>query len=64
MRAGFTTVEVDIVPHNLFKSNPNLLVKYMPRYARGIQNNYRWQGDEIYTPPYADEWGWTDGEEK
>ena len=53
---GFTNVEVDICPHNLFGFNPNLLVRYMPGFSKRMQNNYFYQGKEIYTPPYTSSW--------
>ena len=54
---GFTNVEVDIAPHNLFGFNPNLLVRYMPGFAETFQNNPFYDGPTpIYTPPYKSEW--------
>ena len=53
---GFTNVETDISPHNLFGYNPSLMVRYMPEFAKRMQNNYWHNGTEIYTPPYKSEW--------
>jgi hypothetical protein len=53
---GFTNVETEISPHNLFGYNPNLMVRYMPGYAKSMQNNYFYTGPQIYTPPYDSEW--------
>ena len=51
---GFQCVELDIWPHNLFKFNPNLLVRYMPGFSLKFQNNPGYNGTEpIYTPPYV-----------
>jgi hypothetical protein len=55
---GFTSVELDIMPHNLLGFNPNILVRYMPKYGDYIQNPYlRPEGSPpIYTAPYKSEW--------
>jgi len=55
---GFTSVELDIWPHNLLGFNPNILVRYMPKYNEYIQNPYVRgpDADPIYTPPYTSEW--------
>jgi hypothetical protein len=55
---GFTSVELDIWPHNLLGFNPNILVRYMPKYNEYIQNPYVRPADSppIYTPPYTSEW--------
>ena len=54
---GFTNVETEIAPHNLFGFNPTLLVRYMPGYAGVFQNNPFYNGSEpIYEPPYKSEW--------
>jgi len=54
---GFTNVETEIAPHNLFGFNPNLMVRYMPHYSDVFQNNPFWNGSvPIYTPPYSSEW--------
>jgi len=55
---GFTSVELDIWPHNLLGFNPNILVRYMPKYNDYIQNPYvrGSDADPIYTAPYSSEW--------
>jgi len=53
---GFTNVQIDITPHNLFEWNPNVLTRYMPGYAERFQNNWFHEGEKVYTPPYASEW--------
>lgn len=53
---GFTNVQMEIWPHNLFDYNPNVLVRYMPGYADTFQNNYFHTGEKIYQNPYTSEW--------
>jgi hypothetical protein len=55
---GFTSVELDIWPHNLLGFNPNILIRYMPKYNDYIQNAYVRGADAppVYTSPYTSEW--------
>ena len=52
---GFTSVELDIWPHNLLGFNPNILVRYMPEYNHYIQNSYK-ATEQVYTAPYDSEY--------
>jgi len=53
---GFTQVQIELWPHNLFDFNPGILSRYMPGYAERFQNNWFHEGEKIYTPPYTSEW--------
>lgn len=51
---GFTSVELEIWPHNLLGFNPNILIQYMSKYNQYIQNSYR-ATETVYVPPYEND---------